>query len=319
MNNSSDEKTGETMSPSGSAKRLEEVLDNLDLETLSSPLLRTLLSQTMETLKVARRRVDEQESKIEILTRLSTTDPATSLLNMRGIHLTLRKLLARAKRDETGGALLVIDLDGFKAINDSYGHLIGDKVIQGIAAIMSSSLHRSGFDPNAVLEQLYRLTPLEDSFGINNVALVEGQPQTLGLKEMLEVYVGHRIEVVTRRSRHRLGKRRAGLRDEAILVQRAAQHELGELVEAQRGEWADDQLFEHADPFGPIASRNQDGNLDMQVFRRQRVAIRQHDVFAFDPERAVVHAVAPLGAGVAQPAHLEPAQRFESNLFGRTA
>ena len=91
MNNSSDEKTGETMSPSGSAKRLEEVLDNLNLETLSAPLLRTLLSQTMETLKVARRRVDEQESKIEILTRLSTTDPATSLLNMRGIHLTLRQ------------------------------------------------------------------------------------------------------------------------------------------------------------------------------------------------------------------------------------
>ena len=49
MNNSSDEKTDETMSPSGSAKRLEEVLDNLNLETLSAPLLRTLLSQTMET------------------------------------------------------------------------------------------------------------------------------------------------------------------------------------------------------------------------------------------------------------------------------
>ena len=44
---------------------------------------------------------------------------------------------------------------------------------------------KTGFDPKAVLEQLYRLTPLEDSFTINNVALVEGQPQTLGLKELL--------------------------------------------------------------------------------------------------------------------------------------
>ena len=48
---------------------------------------------------------------------------------------------------------------------------------------------KTGFDPNAVLEQLYRLTPLEDSFSINNVALVDGQPRTLGLKEMLRVYV----------------------------------------------------------------------------------------------------------------------------------
>src|SRR5690606_193694 len=66
---------------------------------------------------------------------------------------------------------------------------------------------KTGFDPNAVLEQLYRLTPLEDSFNINNVALVDGQPRTLGLKELLSVYVGHRLDVVTRRSRFRLARR----------------------------------------------------------------------------------------------------------------
>ncbi|MFF2633508.1 DNA topoisomerase (ATP-hydrolyzing) subunit A [Microbacterium sp. NPDC058021] len=66
---------------------------------------------------------------------------------------------------------------------------------------------KTGFDPQAVLEQLYRLTPLEDSFGINNVALVEGQPQTLGLKQLLQVYLQHRIQVVTRRSRFRLARR----------------------------------------------------------------------------------------------------------------
>ncbi|MFK4762726.1 DNA topoisomerase (ATP-hydrolyzing) subunit A [Microbacterium sp. ZW T5_45] len=66
---------------------------------------------------------------------------------------------------------------------------------------------KTGFDPNAVLEQLYRLTPLEDSFSINNVALVDGQPRTLGLKDMLSVYVAHRLEVITRRSRYRLARR----------------------------------------------------------------------------------------------------------------
>ncbi len=70
---------------------------------------------------------------------------------------------------------------------------------------------KTGFSPDAVLEQLYRLTPLEDGFSINNVALVDGAPQTLGLKELLRVYLDHRIEVVTRRSRYRLARRQERL------------------------------------------------------------------------------------------------------------
>ena len=65
---------------------------------------------------------------------------------------------------------------------------------------------KNGFHPEAILEQLYKLTPMEDSFGINAVALVDGQPRTLGLKEMLEVYLGHRYDVVRRRSAFRRGK-----------------------------------------------------------------------------------------------------------------
>jgi len=62
---------------------------------------------------------------------------------------------------------------------------------------------KNGFNPDAVLEELYRLTPMEESFGINNVALVDGQPLTLGLKELLEVYLDHRFSVVRRRCAHR--------------------------------------------------------------------------------------------------------------------
>ncbi len=65
---------------------------------------------------------------------------------------------------------------------------------------------KNGFVPEAILEQLYKLTPMEDSFGINAVALVEGQPRTLGLKEMLEVFLGHRFDVVRRRTVFRRGK-----------------------------------------------------------------------------------------------------------------
>src|SRR5881394_805687 len=66
---------------------------------------------------------------------------------------------------------------------------------------------RSGFHPDAVLEELYRLTPMEETFGINNVALVDGQPKVLGLRDLLQIYVDHRIEVVRRRSEYRRRRR----------------------------------------------------------------------------------------------------------------
>ncbi|MFK0232884.1 DNA gyrase/topoisomerase IV subunit A [Streptomyces vinaceus] len=96
--------------------------------------------------------------------------------------------------------------------------LVGSKKLQGIADVkdLTDRSHglrlvieiKNGFHPEAVLEQLYKLTPMEESFGINNVALVDGQPLTLGLKELLEVYLDHRFEVVRRRSEFRRTKRR---------------------------------------------------------------------------------------------------------------
>ncbi|WP_069817196.1 DNA gyrase/topoisomerase IV subunit A [Streptomyces sp. TP-A0874] len=96
--------------------------------------------------------------------------------------------------------------------------LVGAKKLQGIADVkdLTDREHglrlvieiKNGFNPEAVLEQLYKLTPMEESFGINNVALVDGQPLTLGLKELLEVYLDHRFSVVRRRSEFRRTKRR---------------------------------------------------------------------------------------------------------------
>ena len=66
---------------------------------------------------------------------------------------------------------------------------------------------RPGFNPEAVLAELYRLTPMEETFGINNVALVDGQPRTLGLRELLSIYIEHRVDVTRRRSEFRRKKR----------------------------------------------------------------------------------------------------------------
>ena len=95
--------------------------------------------------------------------------------------------------------------------------LVQSKKLQGIADVrdLTDREHglqlvievKNGFNAEAILDQLYKLTPMEDTFGVNNVALVDGQPLTLGLKEMLEVYVDHRFEVVRRRSAYRRRRR----------------------------------------------------------------------------------------------------------------
>ncbi|WP_033322917.1 DNA gyrase/topoisomerase IV subunit A [Actinomadura atramentaria] len=95
--------------------------------------------------------------------------------------------------------------------------LVNAKKLNGIADLKDLTdrtvgLHlvievKNGFHPEAVLAELYRLTPMEETFGINNVALVDGQPRTLGLRELLDVYVRHRIDVVRRRSEFRRRRR----------------------------------------------------------------------------------------------------------------
>ena len=105
---------------------------------------------------------------------------------------------------------------GPEKVIEKISDLVKSKKLQGISDIadLTDGEHglqvvieiKNGFHPEAILEQLYRLTPMEDSFSINNVTLVDGQPRTLGLRELLEVYVAHRLDVVRRRSEYRRRK-----------------------------------------------------------------------------------------------------------------
>ena len=93
-------------------------------------------------------------------------------------------------------------LQGISDVTDLTDRTNGLKLVIGL---------KTGFDPEQVLDLLYRFTPMEDSFGINNVALVHGRPQTLGLRDLLGVFLAHRITVTRRRSENRLGKKKARL------------------------------------------------------------------------------------------------------------
>ncbi len=114
---------------------------------------------------------------------------------------------------------------GPERVVEKISDLVRNKKLQGIAGLVDLTDHeqglrlvvevKNGFNPDAVLDELYRLTPMEDSFGINNVALVDGQPRTLGLLELLQVYLDHRVDVVRRRTEFR----RARAQDRRHLVE----------------------------------------------------------------------------------------------------
>ena len=100
---------------------------------------------------------------------------------------------------------------------EKIGELVRDKVLEGISELRDES-DKSGMrvvielkrneNAEVVLNQLYKLTQLQDSFGINMVALVDGQPRLLNLKQILAEFLRHRREVVTRRTLFRLKKAR---------------------------------------------------------------------------------------------------------------
>jgi DNA gyrase subunit A len=97
------------------------------------------------------------------------------------------------------------------------GELVRDKRLDGLSDLRDES-DKSGMRvvielkrgevPEIVLNNLYKLTQLQDSFGMNMVALVDGQPRLLNLKQFLEEFISHRREVVTRRTRFELRKAR---------------------------------------------------------------------------------------------------------------
>src|SRR4051812_46478299 len=184
----------------------------------------------VEVVQALRHLVTPPEAAVEDLMRfvpgpdLPTGGMIVGLDGVREAYETGRgtfRMRATARIEPVGRrkGIVVTELPygvGTEKVSERIKALVQAKKLQGIADIkdltdMANGTRlvievKNGFVPEAILEQLYRLTPMEDSFGINAVALVDGQPRTLGLKEMLEVFLGHRVDVVRRRSVYRRGK-----------------------------------------------------------------------------------------------------------------
>ena len=125
--------------------------------------------------------------------RLTATRQAivvTELPYMVGPERVLTKIRELSKAGQ---------LDQVSDVNDLSGRT------SGLRLVIECKPHAN---PHQVLHELWRRTPLEESFGINNVALVGGVPQTLGVRELCEHYIAHRLDVIVRRTQFRLDRAR---------------------------------------------------------------------------------------------------------------
>ena len=176
--------------------------------------------------------IDNPEATVEDLMRfVKGPDFPTGglILGRQGILDAYRtgrgsiRMRAKATIEETrnGAQIVVTELPyqaSPRAVQERIAELVNNRELEGIRDIQDLSagvetkivipLKRDA-NANVVLNNLFKLTPLQTSFGVNMVALVNGGPRTLTLKSALEAYVAHQVDVVRRRSEHRLRRAQA--------------------------------------------------------------------------------------------------------------
>ena len=193
----------------------------------------------------------------------------------------------------------------FGVIETKAAELVNAKVIEGIRAIRNESArgeNRLVFDLKkdapalVILNNLYKHTPMQSSFGVNMVALVDGVPRTLSLREALVHYVEHQIEVIRRRSEFRLAKARKrahllegllraiDMIDAIIAMIRAAQDRQTVIAELQNDQFgfSDEQATHIADMRLHQLSRLGRSNLEEELAKLRETIAELEAILADD-------------------------------------
>ena len=105
--------------------------------------INTTLQFALLAMEEAEKRIKRQETRIKQLESLSVTDELTQLFNRRGFLQQFQFSLSISRRNKTGGSLMILDLDKFKQINDTYGHSAGDEVLKNVGVAISTVVRES--------------------------------------------------------------------------------------------------------------------------------------------------------------------------------
>ena len=198
----------------GAIREIERLISSPSAEQDASGVQRKLLEglEGLSTKSAAiRQLILDQAAEIAHLREIATVDGLTGILNRRGFETEMRRLLARAERYGEHGVLIYIDLDGFKPVNDNYGHTAGDAVLRHVATLLQNFVRdsdlvvRLGGDEFAVVlagapeaAGKMRATELET---ILNAAIVDWEGHLIAVRASvgLQAYgAGDHIELLIR-------------------------------------------------------------------------------------------------------------------------
>ena len=136
---------------------LAECLEKVLSGKVSAEAIGVAVGGALAAAKAAEETLAEQPKHLAHFKQLAVTDELTGLLNRRGFEAEIRRTTAAARRYHEKGVLIYIDLDGFKPINDTFGHAAGDAVLSHVAKLLgdnvraTDSLGRLGGDEFAIL------------------------------------------------------------------------------------------------------------------------------------------------------------------------
>jgi diguanylate cyclase (GGDEF)-like protein len=133
---------------------------------------------------------DRQRRAMQRAIDLSRTDPLTGLFNRSQLFVTLEQEVSRTRRSDRGFCVLMVDLDGLKAVNDSGGHMRGDQVLRGLGSVISGSIRNVDSAYRFGGDEFVVLLPETDIVG----AFVVAEKIRVGAED-LELSVGSQTSV----------------------------------------------------------------------------------------------------------------------------
>ncbi len=136
---------------------LAECLEKVLSGKISAAAIGVAVGGALTAAKAAEKTIAEQQKHLAHFKQLAVTDELTGLLNRRGFEAEIARTTAAARRYHEKGVLIFVDLDGFKPVNDTFGHAAGDAVLRHVAKLLgdnvraTDSLGRLGGDEFAIL------------------------------------------------------------------------------------------------------------------------------------------------------------------------
>jgi diguanylate cyclase (GGDEF)-like protein len=158
------------LTASNESKNLIDAFQSGAVDYITKPFNMLELLARVKTHLELKYAKDQLKKALAELEQLALTDPLTRIPNRRHLYQIAAREMARARRYNYPFSLLIVDIDRFKQVNDTYGHLAGDEVLQSVAAIVKNTLRREDCFARFGGEEFIVLLPCTDTIAALGVA-----------------------------------------------------------------------------------------------------------------------------------------------------